>query len=468
MYKGSLVIAGECMCTRPFSMHDEPEFLEMIKLLRDADTAYCHLEMNIHEKGTGYPGKAYMPSALQADPVIAHELKWAGFDLVSCAFNHATDWGIPGLLGTIDSLDKAGMVHAGTGNNLEEAREPAYFESQAGRVAIISMSSGHHSCSSASPVHAPVVGRPGVNPLRVVQKFVVKPETLEHLKNAWNELGLSMKRPFMVPGFEEGDTFLVSGDVGGGNAATLIFRVGEQPEIITIPDKCDVEGNLRAIKDARRQADLVIVAHHTAVNDGKRGSKPCKFVPSFARGCIDAGADVYIGHGWHSQLGIELYKEKPVIYGTGNFFAESQYLPRFPSDTYEGHGFDPNDMAKMTPADVHDIREIHMPHWKEEPGGIIANFDIEGGRFKEIKLHPFMMGYEFGTGVKAGNESMGYEFNIGGKTGKVRETGTRMDGRPMLTHGANAERIIEHTKKLCRQYNTKVEYKNGIGIIKIQ
>ena len=51
MYKGSLAIAGEFMCTRPFSMHDEPEFLDMLKILREADTTYCHLEMNIFDKG---------------------------------------------------------------------------------------------------------------------------------------------------------------------------------------------------------------------------------------------------------------------------------------------------------------------------------------------------------------------------------------------------------------------------------
>ena len=170
----------------------------------------------------GYPGRALRLSALQADPIIANELKWAGIDLVSCAYNHALDWGLPSVLGTIESLDKAGMVHAGTGNNLEEAREPAYFESKAGRVAIISMSSGHHPYDSASPVKAPVRGRPGVNPLRFQQKYVVTPEVLKNLKEAWSLLGLGMNKPYRIQG-EEGDNFLVAGTFG--NEATLIFRV---------------------------------------------------------------------------------------------------------------------------------------------------------------------------------------------------------------------------------------------------
>ena len=82
------------MCTRPFSRHDEPEFLELLRILREADTTYCHMEMNLHDKKTSYPGRAYAVSALQADPIIAQELKWAGIDLVSCAYNHGwtADW----------------------------------------------------------------------------------------------------------------------------------------------------------------------------------------------------------------------------------------------------------------------------------------------------------------------------------------------------------------------------------------
>ena len=178
-------------------------------------------------KGEHYPGRAYAVSALQADPIIAEELKWAGIDLVSAAYNHGLDWGLPGLLGTIESLDKAGLVHAGIGNNLEEAREPAYFESAAGRVAIISMSSGHHPYDSASPAKGPVRGRPGVNPLRIRQKYVVSPEDLEKLKEIWTKMGLSM-RPRFFNKLEEGDLSLNSGDVGGGGATTLIFRAGDQ------------------------------------------------------------------------------------------------------------------------------------------------------------------------------------------------------------------------------------------------
>jgi poly-gamma-glutamate capsule biosynthesis protein CapA/YwtB (metallophosphatase superfamily) len=450
MYKGTVAVAGECMCTRPFSMHKESGFLDLLKVLRDADTAYCHFEMNLLENGS-YPGRAFAVSALQAEPIIANELKWAGIDLVSCAYNHALDWGMPGLLGTMENLSKAGIVHAGLGNNLEEAREPAYFESPAGRVAIISISTGHHPYDSASPCKAPVRGRPGVNPLRVNQKYVIDKESLEKLQEIWKKVGLSLKpRHFQHP--EKGDVYFNVGDHGGGNSGNFVFRAGDKPSVLSFPNQWDIDGNLRAIKDARRQSDLVMVAHHAAINDGERGEKPCKFVPPFAKQCIDAGADLFIGHGWHKQLGIEIYKNRPIFYGTGNFFAQSQFLKRFPADTYEGHGFSLDELPTLTPADLHESRAGHMAHWNRQPWGIVASLKMDGEKLKEIKLYPFTIGYDFD----------------GSKGKHVRETGIQVEGRPILADKENGEKIIGYVKRLSAVFNTRIEYKNGIGVITVK
>jgi hypothetical protein len=232
MYKGTVAVAGECMCTRPFSMHKEPEFLEMIKLLREADTTYCHMEMNIFELENCYSAKAFAASALQADPIIAKELKWAGIDLVSGAYNHALDSAAIGMLGTMEHLTKAGIVHAGLGNNLEEAREPAYFESPAGRVAIVSISSGHSPDDSAGPCKAPVRGRPGANPLRVAQTYVVDKDSFEKLKELWKKVGLSTRRHHYLH-TEEGDVCFNTRDHG----EAFVLRAGEEPKVISIPNQ---------------------------------------------------------------------------------------------------------------------------------------------------------------------------------------------------------------------------------------
>ncbi len=40
---------------------------------------------------------------------------------------------------------------------------------------------------------------------------------------------------------------------------------------------------------------------------------------AFAHALIDAGADLVFGHSSHVFRGIELYKGRPILYGTGNF-----------------------------------------------------------------------------------------------------------------------------------------------------
>ncbi len=76
------------------------------------------------------------------DPQIADDLKWAGVDIVSNAFNHSGEFGPSGVLSTRRHCRRAGLACAGTGRDLEEARAPGYLETKKGRVALVSITSG--------------------------------------------------------------------------------------------------------------------------------------------------------------------------------------------------------------------------------------------------------------------------------------------------------------------------------------
>ena len=39
---------------------------------------------------------------------LLDDLKWMGIDVVSVANNHTTDYGVPGVLATLDHLKRAG------------------------------------------------------------------------------------------------------------------------------------------------------------------------------------------------------------------------------------------------------------------------------------------------------------------------------------------------------------------------
>ena len=61
------------------------------------------------------------------------------------------------------------------------------------------------------------------------------------------------------------------------------------------------------VKNAAGLADYTIVTIH-AHEGGKDRFLPADFLVTFARAMVDAGADLFVGHGPHVLRGIELYK----------------------------------------------------------------------------------------------------------------------------------------------------------------
>ncbi len=54
-----------------------------------------------------------------------------------------------------------------------------------------------------------------------------------------------------------------------------------------------IEGEIR---EAGKQADVVLVSIHAHETDAGDTKVPAMFLETFARRCVDAGADVIIGH----------------------------------------------------------------------------------------------------------------------------------------------------------------------------
>jgi poly-gamma-glutamate capsule biosynthesis protein CapA/YwtB (metallophosphatase superfamily) len=53
-------------------------------------------------------------------------------------------------------------------------------------------------------------------------------------------------------------------------------------------------------------------------------------VVRFSRRCIDSGADLVLGHGPHVPRGIELYKNRLIVYSLGNFVFDYPGADRHP------------------------------------------------------------------------------------------------------------------------------------------
>ena len=73
---------------------------------------------------------------------------------------------------------------------------------------------------------------------------------------------------------------------------------------------------LRAIREAEREADLVIVTIHWGV---ELDTQPRDYQVEEARRMIDAGADAIFGHHAHRLQPMDTYEDRPIFYGLGNF-----------------------------------------------------------------------------------------------------------------------------------------------------
>lgn len=70
-------------------------------------------------------------------PANAGCLTAAGIDCCVLANNHVLDWGVPGLLETLDTLHAAGVRTAGAGRTLEEAQTPAEIALPGGQRLLV-------------------------------------------------------------------------------------------------------------------------------------------------------------------------------------------------------------------------------------------------------------------------------------------------------------------------------------------
>lgn len=123
--------------------------------LEGADVAFTNLEVAIRDPARNEPSLAGAPA------VVLDNLKSMGFNLLALGNNHTWDLGSHGTLNTIKEVHQRGFVHAGTGRDLVRASAPAFLETPAGRVGLVSMASGAiQDKARAGPSHA------GVNELR--------------------------------------------------------------------------------------------------------------------------------------------------------------------------------------------------------------------------------------------------------------------------------------------------------------
>lgn len=105
--------------------------------MEQADVFMVNEEFPFSTRGEAAPDKQYTFRLPTERVSIFQEM---GIDLVTLANNHALDFGTDALVDTLDTLDKAGILHVGAGRNLEEARKPVTIELQGKTIGFLGAS----------------------------------------------------------------------------------------------------------------------------------------------------------------------------------------------------------------------------------------------------------------------------------------------------------------------------------------
>lgn len=410
----TMAMVGDLIITRALSVYDEPEFLALRDLIQSATIAFGNMEMLLHEyEDDVIPAAQSGGTYMAAHPDMARELRWMGFDMLSLANNHTMDYGVGGLRATWRALEAAGIRHAGSGENLAQARAPAYMETAQGRVALISVSSSFADHMRAGHQRPDMRGRPGLSPIRFETTRVVPEETYATLQEARQEVG------GIDGSFEPGDSF----------------------QVLTTPHGGDLEEIVAAIRDARRQANWVVVTSHTHQGAGDR-YLPAQALQTFARLAIEAGADAFYGHGPHVLRGIEIHRGKPIFYSLGDFIFQNETALLQPWDNYDNQGLG----FEALPSDFFDARIAASPtgSWPGEAfwwDSAMALTEFRDGEPVEIRLIPIVLGYGLHRAQR---------------------------GRPVRASGADAERILTLLQTLSEPFGTQIEIVDGEGRIRLR
>jgi poly-gamma-glutamate synthesis protein (capsule biosynthesis protein) len=256
-----LILGGDIMLGRMVKgaiLRHGPEYPlgEVSEVLKKADLTLVNLECALTSSKTQWPGE---PKAFYfgAPPEAIQSLIGAGIDGVSLANNHTLDYGVEGLLETVDLLKKNEIEFAGAGVNLKEARRPAIIERHGIKFGWVAYSDHQED-------FAAIETRPGIAYLNLEDEEKAIEQIREDL--------LQMKKA---------------------------------------------------------KVDWPILSLHWGPNMVLRPSIRFKH---FAHAVIDSGFKILFGHSAHVFHGVEIYKNCPIFYSTGDFVDDYYVDPDFKND----------------------------------------------------------------------------------------------------------------------------------------
>lgn len=425
----SVAAVGDLIIARAPPQDRDSGFLGVEKLLQKASVTFGNMEGSLLDPRTPglWPAALNGGDDINGPPSLAKDIKEMGFDLLSQANNHTTDWGIQGMEDTEHALDNAGIVHAGAGANLALAREARYLTTPWGLVALVAMTSSFTGMEPAGMPLRGVAGRPGVSALRTSVCHVVTESQMASLRTIFDNQLDKPEHP-ADPNAKQLSLFRVH------------YCIGNNPDLIYTMNPDDLDGILRNIREGKEASNFELVYIH-AHQPGNWSDQPPSFMQILAHDAINAGADEFVTSGPHRLRGIEIYKHKPIFYGLGNFFFEVAQLRALDPDTMMRRHLDTGATTDWEYQEV-QLSALHFdnPIWYESVVAV-STFDSKGD-VQEVKLYPIVLGY--------------------------RRTPRTDIGVPWLAPPTMAQQILQRLQRLSQPYGTQINIENNVGIIRVR
>jgi poly-gamma-glutamate synthesis protein (capsule biosynthesis protein) len=337
---------------RPIGQLDDPRFQALMKVMRAADMTYANLEGQIiNPSDPDYHGPQE-PIGEWLPITIPEDLKSMGIRVVTTANNQAMNAGSEAMFETNRLLDEAGITHAGTGKNLEDARQPHFGDTPKGAIGVVGMFSIDPTSNADRPVRFSNArdNTPGVNPIHLTPYNIVTAEQMASLRNIRDAVYAHRSEVLAPVAPVPANESLNQLTLFGTN-----YRVG------------DNVGSISYRMDAK---DLVVAIHchqnSFSYQEYSHDNSEPDFLVELAHQAIDNGADVFVGSGVHTLRGVEIYKGKPIFYGLNSFFN-----------------------VEISPTYTEYLNGIHQPDDLEV---LLTTSRYEGGKLKEVRLYPADLG----------------------------------------------------------------------------
>ena len=430
MAKTTFIAAGDCFITRRLPEKGYDGFDELQTLIDSHDVKFLNLESTFHNC-EGYPAAESGGTWAMSDPRTLDDIQEFGFNLFTTANNHSGDFGEGGLLATIENLKDRDMIFSGTGENLGEASKPCYLETKHSRIALISCNANSKKFICAGDQSRNMPGRPGLNNVGIVETYHVDDAHFEMVKELAKvstvnrEAEKHIRNGYGVP-FPE--------DVLPLGSAK--FKLDNRCFVESKPAEKDMQRIEAEIREAKLQAETVLVTIHSHYIDSYDNTKAPEFLEVFCRRCIDAGASVVIGHGPHELQGMEIYNGGLIMYSIGNFLFETDTVEFQPWDAYHNRGMD----VVNTKVGEYMLERskngtvgyaVQWPIWNS----ILFGWTMEEGKITQIQLYPIELGMEKPRWQK---------------------------GLPALS---GSEKTLQYLEEISAKYGTKIRIENGVGYI---